>query len=60
MSFTNWFRRLFAPANKADPETAPPDYMVGAPGVSGFAALEGDQAAEGVEEETVAPSDPAP
>jgi hypothetical protein len=75
MGVTDWFRNLFSPSSSTgsaedgaiereeygvDPE-APHQPGGGiAGGVSGYAGLEDAQAAEGVEEQFEAPSDPAP
>jgi hypothetical protein len=75
MSVTNWFRRLFSPSSstgsaeddaieqeeyggEADGPAPPGPGIAG--GVSGYAGLEDAEAAEGVEEQFEAPSDPAP
>jgi hypothetical protein len=75
MSVTNWFRRLFSPSSstgsaeddaieqeeyggEADGPEPPGPGIAG--GVSGYAGLEDAEAAEGVEEQFEAPSDPAP
>jgi len=74
MGVTGWFRRLFSggPATGSAEDDAIlreeyGDGTVGEPapggiigGVSGFAGLEDAQAAEGLEEQTEAPEDPAP
>ena len=74
MSLGDWFRRLFSPASSTgsaeDDAIEQEEYggLAGEPpapggiagGVSGYAGLEDAQAAEGVEEQFEAPSDPAP
>ena len=74
MGVTDWFRRLFSPSSTTgsaeDDAILREEYggeMGGdsgpggiAGGASGYAGLEDAEAAEGVEEQTEAPSDPAP
>ena len=76
MSLGDWFRRLFSPSSSPSAGSAEDDALVreeyggaavGAPepgvvagGVSGYAGLEDAEAVEGLEEQTEAPSDPAP
>ena len=76
MSLGDWFRRLFSPSSSPSAGSAEDDAIVreeygeaaagpteAGPvtgGVSGFAGLEDAEAVEGMEEQTEAPSDPAP
>jgi hypothetical protein len=73
MSVTDWFRRLFSPSSSTGSpeddaieqeeyggEAGEPPAGAIAGGVSGYAGLEDAEAAEGVEEATEAPPDPAP
>jgi len=61
MSFSDWFRRIFASSSAKTDAGAPgaPGSMPGAPGVSRLADIETAQAVEDIDASTEAPSDSA-